>query len=179
MKIPLFDIDWTLLAKDPRRNIHMESFFYAFEHVYGIHNAKRSGVEGRLDNQIIIETVKLNGISEVQARLKAIEAMRVMVEYFENHKEEGLIKVLPGVKELLDVLRKKNVPMGLLTGNIEAIAWSKLEQGGIKDYFMFGGFGDKGERRVDLIEIALKRAMKALNREIKKDEFVIVGDTPP
>ena len=36
MKIPLFDIDWTLLAKDPKRNIHNEAFFHAFKEVYGL-----------------------------------------------------------------------------------------------------------------------------------------------
>lgn len=178
MKIPLFDIDWTLLAKDPEHNIHEKAFFYAFEHVYGIANAKRADVEGKLDNQIIIETLELNGVSKDKARLKLKEAMRAMIEYFKDHKEEGIIKVLPGVKKLLEILQKKNVPIGLLTGNVEEIGWAKLEQGGIRHYFQFGGFGDKGEKRVDLIEIARKNAEKVLKRELGERELVIIGDTP-
>jgi len=64
MKIPLFDIDWTVLDKDPKRNIHHEAFSYAYDKVYGVSNPKEINVEGKIDNQIIMETMVLNGVPE-------------------------------------------------------------------------------------------------------------------
>lgn len=178
MKIPLFDIDWTLLDKDPKRNIHHEAFLYAYDKVYGVSNPKEIDVEGKLDNQIIVETMQFNGISAEEVRQKLPSAFEAMKKYFFEHINEGTVHVLPGVRELLESLKERGVSYGLLTGNVEAIGWAKLKQAGIRDFFGFGGFGDKGEKRADLIGIAKDQAEKALNRKIEVEDFVIIGDTP-
>ena len=178
MRIPLFDIDWTLLDKDPKRNIHAEAFSYAYEAIYGVKNPKKINVEGMLDNRIIVKTIVLSGIPEKIAEEKVAEAIEAMKRYFFAHVNEGEVNSMPGVKELLSDLKNKNVPLGLLTGNVEAIAWAKLEQAGIKGFFSFGAFGDSALKRTDLIEVARKKAEKALNRTVKKKELVIIGDTP-
>jgi len=178
MKIPLFDIDWTLLDKDPKRNIHHEAFLYAYEKVFNITNPKEINDEGKLDNQVIIEVMQLNGVSREEVRQKLPEAFEAMKKYFFEHINEGTVHALPGVKELLGSLKEKGVYFGLLTGNVEDIGWAKLKQAGIRDFFDFGGFGDKGEKRVDLIHIAKDQAEKILNRRIEVEEFVIIGDTP-
>ena len=49
--------------------------------------------------------------------------------------------ILSGVRELLNTLKKEGVVMGLLTGNLEAGAWIKLERFGLDQYFSFGAFG--------------------------------------
>lgn len=178
MKIPLFDVDWTLLSKDKKHNIHGEAFLYAFDRIYGIINPKPIDGEGKVDSQIIIETVILNGISEEVAWEKLKETIKTMKRYFKEHRDQGTFKTLPGVREILETLRIGNIPIGLLTGNVEEIAWGKLEKAGIKDFFSFGAFGDQAHKRVKLIEIARRTAEQKLNRRVLKEEFAILGDTP-
>lgn len=178
MRVPLFDIDWTLLAKDRKHNIHNDSFFHAFKEVYGIVDPKTQSWEGKVDRQILVETAVLNGIGEDTARKKIPEAIDEMKKYFFQRRDEGVFNALPGVRETLEELRNRGALLGLLTGNVEAIAWAKLEIAGIKDFFKFGAFGDMSERRVDLIHIARSRAEHIAGHSIDIREFVIVGDSP-
>lgn len=177
-KIPLFDIDWTLLKG--RNPAHRNASAYALHTVYNLPNASNDDiyVEGRIDSQILIEIAKFHGISEKEAENKVDVGMTTMVDYFMKHAEEGHYEVMPGVKELLEILKKLGSPMGLLTGNVEEIGWEKVKRAGIKDYFSFGAFGSMALKRVDLIPIAKKRAEKILKREIPLESLVIVGDSP-
>lgn len=178
MKIPLFDLDWTLIGKNPVRNVHDEAFFLAFEKVYGLKLEKKVSQEGWIDNQIIIETVRKHGIREEEAKAKLQDATQLMAEYFTAHKNEVAFTPLPGVKKLLESLKEKHIIMGLLTGNVDEIGWGKVDEAGIKEFFQFGAFGNQALRRVELIYIAKEKAEEVLGKKIDKRELVIVGDTP-
>jgi len=178
VKIPLFDIDGTLLTGGNK--VHHDSFDYALKTVYKHPTASVNEIEpqGMIDTQILIEILKLHGISEAKAKEKLGEAMEVMVHYYETHKETGKHILLDGVLDILKALQKKKVPTGLLTGNVEKIGWAKMESVGIKDYFTFGGFGNLAFKRVDLIKIAQKRLEAITKTSIPLNQFVIIGDTP-
>lgn len=177
MKIPLFDIDGTLFKTGGQ--LHQEAFNYIFENVYKI-PAKQTDIqaEGKTDKQIIIEVLEVHGISPEVSRQKVEEAMAQMSKYFVSHREEAKPVILPGVINLLEKLKEKNVPMGILSGNVETIGWTKIEQAGIREYFSFGAFGDKTEKRAELVEIARQNAGKVLNRNLEINDFIIIGDTP-
>ena len=68
MKIPLFDIDGTLFKT--ANPVHKNAFAYAFNKVYGV-DAKQTEIrpEGMVDNQIIIEVLKLHGLSETEIKV--------------------------------------------------------------------------------------------------------------
>lgn len=178
MKIPLFDIDGTLFKT--ANPIHYDAFTNAFKNVYKVFDANQKEIspEGMLDNQIIIDVLKLHGFSEEKIKEKLKTATMEMSKYVSNNLKEGSFSPLPGVKELLIALKSKNIPLGILSGNVEDIAWSKIENAGLIDYFQFGGFGDEAFKRVDLIEIARVKAEKVLNKNLEIKDFVIVGDTP-
>lgn len=178
-KIPLFDIDWTLLrGSNPA---HLDGFDYALQKVYGLSkdiSVRNHLTEGKIDSQILMEVAQKYGVKKQIAKEKIQDAMTAVVDYFMNHIDEGHFDVMRGVKHLLEDLKSKSVPMGLLTGNIEEIGWEKMEQAGIRDYFIFGAFGSMAFRRVDLIPIAKKRLSKILNEEVSLERFVIIGDSP-
>lgn len=177
MKIPLFDIDGTLFKTGSLS--HRYSFAYAFEKIYKVKATQTEiNPEGMVDNQIIVEVLKLHGLSEEEIKPKIKQATNAMTEYMEKHKDDVKPEILPGVLDLLNALKQKNVPLGLLTGNVEEMAWIKLEKGGIKDFFSFGAFGDKAYKRVELVEHARQNAEKALGRTVDKNELMIIGDTP-
>ncbi|KAJ4974711.1 hypothetical protein NE237_007885 [Protea cynaroides] len=84
------------------------------------------------------------------------------------------------VESLLQELSsKENVAIGLVTGNLEEIAWMKMESLDIKKYFTapnFGGFGSDHIDRGYLVKIAAERAEKLFHGGF--DLRVHVGDTP-
>ncbi len=178
MKIPLFDIDGVIISKTTNKP-HSEAFNHIFRSIYN-KNASLSEVntDGKIDNQIIIEVLKLHGLSTEAVKKKLKKATREMANYFYSHEHKGQYIALNGVKELLKDLKNRKIPAGVLSGNVEAIGWRKIETAGVRRYFDFGAFGDSAFKRVDLIKIARKKAEKKLNITIPYKTFVIVGDTP-
>ena len=178
MKFPLFDIDGTLL--EGINKSHLDSFDYALRTIYKQPAASVSELSfhGMIDTQILIEILKIHGISEKEAKGKMDEAIQAMVYYFENHKENGKFILLSGVKHILKELQARQVPIGLLTGNIEQIGWEKMKLAEIRDYFTFGAFGNLAFKRVDLIKVAQERLQQMTSTEIPLKHFAIIGDTP-
>lgn len=177
-KIPLFDIDWTLLIGE--NSVHKAGFNIAIHNIYKLPNASFDDItpHGMIDTQILIEIAKLHGVSEEEAVKKVPEAMLTMIDYYMKHAQEADYTLMPGALDLLGELKKLGIPLGLLTGNIEEVGWEKVRRAGIKDFFMFGAFGSLAFKRIDLIPIAKKRLEKMLNIEMPLERFVIVGDSP-
>ena len=87
--------------------------------------------------------------------------------------------VMPGVRELLEALHvRRDVFVGLLTGNFEAGARIKLDHFDLWRYFRCGAYGDDAADRNQLVPIALQRARRMGLPEIPPDAVVVVGDTP-
>lgn len=180
-KIPLFDIDWTLLkGEESNKKVHRDANDFALHTVYHQKDASWRDVfaEGSIDTKILIDILKIHGVSEEAAKSKMPEAIGIMTQYFLRHADEGYFEPMPGAIALLSELKERNIPMGLLTGNMEKIGWEKLRRAGIKDYFSFGAFGSMAFTRVDLIEIARLEASKVLGQQLSIHDFVIVGDSP-
>ena len=178
MKIPLFDIDWTLLKGGNK--VHSDAFAYAFKKLYHVDASDNEIVhDGMIDNQIIVEILKLHNISEETAKANIQGATRVMTEYFLQHTPVTQQSIpLPGSKELLIELRQKHIPIGVLTGNVEQIGWKKLENAGLKEYIDFGAFGNMAYYRPDLIPIARRRCNETFKSNYNLGNFVIIGDSP-
>jgi phosphoglycolate phosphatase-like HAD superfamily hydrolase len=64
--------------------------------------------------------------------------------------------------------------VGLVTGNIQGIAWRKMAAAGLREFFTFGAFGDESGRRADLPPLAVIRA----GRQAPSDRVYVLGDTP-
>lgn len=177
MKIPLFDLDGTVVKSGS--TIHSAAFEYAAKRIFGITlSTTLAEMQGKVDTQVLIELLQPHGISEKEAKAKMSEAMHTMDEYFNQHIKEELPIILPGVKSLLETLKEKKVPMGLLTGNVEGIGWGKMKQLGIRHFFTFGAFGSMAYKREDLVPIAYKNLIHATHGNYQLTDLVIVGDTP-
>jgi phosphoglycolate phosphatase-like HAD superfamily hydrolase len=159
--------------------INKDVFAYAAKKVYGI-DAKQTEInpEGMTDNQIMVQVLKLHGLTEDKVKQKIPQQIQAVTDYANTHQNEIELQVLPGVKELLINLKNNQIPMGVLTGNVEGLAWVKLNRVGIRDFFDFGAFGSQAYKRIELVEIARKNAEKALGKTFKTGDFMIVGDTP-
>jgi phosphoglycolate phosphatase len=173
-KLVLFDIDGTLI-KDFKG--HIASLLKSVEKVYGIKNVKGLNYHGMTDKQIIIEILKMNNLDEKTIYSKLKECTEIMTFLFNEIINKEKITLLEGVEDFLKELKENNILIGLVTGNLEIIARTKMEKIGINDYFKIGGFGSDNTDRTKLVKLAIKRAMESFNFKFSNNVFLI-GDTP-
>jgi phosphoglycolate phosphatase len=174
--IALFDIDKTLIA---RSRAHLKAFFIALRQVYGV-NAESSVMTqyGMTDQQIIREILARNGIPGAVINDNLPRCMQVMIDKFNELNREDSLELCPGVVELLTELEKRNALCGLVTGNLEPIAWAKLTKAGIARFFTFGGFGSDDEDRKKMAALALQRCRDLYNLHTSPCRIALFGDTP-
>jgi len=174
-RLVLFDIDKTILVGS---TFHYTALKDALSEVYGIKNPKAvKKMQGMTDLKIICETLSQENMDLQTIKAGLDECMELMYLKFSDALQKNDLKVLDGVKILLENLQRLEIPMGLVTGNIEAIAWLKLEKVGLKKYFKFGGFGDKIIKRSGLVKNALDASANNLGI-VKRENIFLVGDTP-
>lgn len=178
-KIILFDVDGTLVKGSKN---HWKAFNYALQSQFNvsIEGIDWSKFSGSTDSQIIFDLLVHKEISEHAALKRMPEIWEKMIDFYQTNisSEEGYI--LSGVNELLENLEKRNVVLGLVTGNLQQIAQLKLKKIGIKHIFEFGGFGDEHYKRGMLIKYAVRKAIKiyGFKADVSWKNTIHVGDTP-
>ena len=110
----------------------------------------------------------------------------LLAEAIEAYHADMLVR-LPGARSTAiagaaDAVRRfhaAGVPTGLLTGNIEPLAYLKVETVGLeRALFPFGAYGSDDESRDALPAVAAQRAAAHLGRAVETRELVVIGDTP-
>jgi phosphoglycolate phosphatase len=176
VKLVLFDIDGTLVdsGKQPRL-----AFAEALMEVYGeTGDIYHHEFSGKTDPRIMLDLLTEAGRTreEVVAWLPA--ARDAYLDRLDEILHRDRMRLLPGLPALLDTLAaRKDIAMGLLTGNFERGARIKLSRVGIDGYFAFGSYGDNQFDRNDLPPVALERAHALLGRRFDAADAVIVGDS--
>ena len=174
-RLVLFDIDKTLLVGS---TVHYTALKNALSEVYGIENPLPvKNMQGMTDLKIICETLLQENIDIKTIKSGLEQCMEIMYLKYKDSLQKQDLKVLEGVKELLGILQSVGIPMGLVTGNMEAIAWLKLEKVGLNKYFHFGGFGDKIIKRSGLVKNAIKASEQTIGK-IDNENIFLIGDTP-
>lgn len=176
-KLVLFDIDKTLVHGS---NAHKNAFIAAFKNVYNVIGSQEDiNPHGKTDQQIITEVLKIKGLTLDSIKRKIKECIRTIVEVYNETSKNDEIKILEGVKELLTELDKHKFLIGLVTGNIESIARSKLTKVNLNQYFKLGGFGsDPHNDRSDLVKLAIDKAEREFGFKYNGKNVFLFGDAP-
>ncbi len=176
-KLALFDIDSTLILGSKSKDDI--AFPEAFRKVYGIDaDVYVINRHGMTDQQIIIDVLRKNGLDEKTIMHKLKDCMQALTESFLKNIGRDEIIVLDGVKDLLEELENHEVLMGLVTGNLEPIAWSSLKKVGLDRYFKLGGFGTDSINRTNLVRLAIKRAKENFGFNLSNNDVFLFGDAP-
>ncbi len=176
----LFDIDGTILltAGAGRRaltaaladEVHLDD---AFDQVR---------FDGKTDPQIVRELLTVAGHAGASDASLVQSLCRRYVALLEEELRQprSATTLMPGIVVLLDTLAaRREVVLGLLTGNMVEGAGLKLSAAGIlPDRFQVGAYGSDSAHRPDLPAIAARRAATHFGREPRGREVVIIGDTP-
>jgi len=178
MYIILFDIDGTLVltggAGVRAMNRACEDLVSGAEPMAGVTFA------GRTDWSILDDILRNHGHTLDEALLDELRRRYVTHLQEEIHLPgRGVKDVMPGIRELLDVLRtRQDVSIGLLTGNFVEGARIKLEYFDLWKYFPWGAFGGDSASRNDLVPVALARAREHGIDGVSPANVLVVGDTP-
>jgi len=173
----LFDIDGTLVLTGGAGGRAMS---LAFQEIFGVRDAL-SGISmaGRTDAWILADALTAHHIAsdpEKLVRFRDAYLRHLTIELDKPGARKGL---MPGVRELLDVLRRRDdVYVALLTGNYEEGARIKLEYFDLWRYFRCGAFGDDAPQRDGLVSKALERIAASGGPSFSAADAVVIGDTP-
>lgn len=169
----LFDIDGTLLhCLD---SVHYESFSSAVRQVLGS-ELSLDGVtlHGNTDPGILRDAFRHAAIEEAIWRPNAAAILTCMSEQVRLRQTQMKASVMPGVEAALAHLKHKGAALGVATGNIASIGWTKVAVAGLRSWFTFGGFSDRYEVRSEMIANAAALARAAAGSAAS---ICVVGDT--
>lgn len=132
---------------------------------------------GRTDRAITADLFRFHGIPEsAETRRRFLAAY---LDHLPGMLAELRGRVLPGIRELLDrLVARRDVSLGLLTGNYRRGADLKLQHYRLDHHFRFGGFGDEHFERDDVARVALREACRHLDRDVSPEHLCVIGDTP-
>lgn len=179
MKLVLFDIDGTLLTSEGLGRASMRS---ALADVFGSPGSESYRYDGKTDRQIVRELMRQEGHSNESID----ERMDSLMQHYVSGLDERIarggfdVRPLPGIPELLgDLEQRKDIVLGLLTGNIVEGARRKLGAAGIDiTRFKINAFGSDHEHRPSLPAIAQRRASESLGVDLDRGAMIVIGDTP-
>ena len=175
-RVAFFDIDGTLMTGGPAKN----AFCGAMIDTFGtVGNVEEVSFGGKTDPQIAREL--LVGIDYsvdlIEERFPSL--WHSYTERLADELTQCPMQVLPGVHELLNILKRMDdIGVGLLTGNIARGAQLKLDSAGLTEHFVLGSYGSDHEEREHLSRIALQRARHMWNPALCPENTVVIGDTP-
>lgn len=176
-KLILFDIDGTLIltggvaaklmAEAVAEQVGMPVQWNIYDFV------------GNTDRNIIYTLLNRSGVREA---IMEETTNRSMENYLKKLKQElkrdELVTILPGVKQLLSVLKSDNrFALGLLTGNVLQVAQIKLAKDNLFSFFPIGAFGDDALKREQLPSFAIQRAERYYGHFFDRMDIWLVGDS--
>jgi phosphoglycolate phosphatase len=175
----LWDIDGTLITTGVIGRRALEG---AAAEAAALDTVPEISMGGKTDPQIIAEILTAAGVPDrLIAGLvpKALATAETLLAQGRSRMvTEG--RVHPGVLTVLTRLDAiGGVRQSLLTGNVRANAFVKVETFGLAGFFDFavGAYGDDDANRDNLVPIALDRVARLRDEHYSLSEVWIVGDT--
>lgn len=174
-RLVAFDMDHTLVDVT---EAHLTGFRKALATVYGVEVdlalKKHSGNTQLNAIRVICEEAGLDP-ELIESRLS--EAVEVLSQTTISQLDDDLrSETLPGAVDLLDSLRDRGHPLGLITGTVRPVAEVILQRAGLRDYFVVTACGDEASDRPSLLELLLKRFARR-SRLDSREPPLVIGDS--
>jgi phosphoglycolate phosphatase-like HAD superfamily hydrolase len=166
----LFDIDGTLMRGAGAH--HKEALLEGVRRVTGrVTSFDGIDTAGKLDMDLIVAL--LGGPAESQI-LQQI-AHETQAAYLTNCNHDLRPFVLRGARELIEQLHHRGAALALVTGNLSAIGWRKMELAGLKDFFHTGAFSEDASTRSEIAKLAALRARRE-QHALPDCRIALIGD---
>lgn len=172
----LFDIDGTLLRRAGPH--HRQALIDSVRRVTGFETTTEGvPVQGMLDRDILSRMLSNAGVSPARIRRHMPAMVALAQQIYARTCPDLRRRVCPGARMLLYRLSRRGIPVGLVTGNLTRIGWTKMERAGLKPYLRFGAFAELAKDRSGLVRIALRHARRQgwIDRS---SPVALIGDHP-
>jgi phosphoglycolate phosphatase len=182
-----FDVDGTLIRATGQdaNKLHKDAFAHGFLEVFGIETTiDVIDYQGSTDMLISRATMRHHGVDDAVISERMDAHCAAMCRYALERRENAAdgLELLTGVRQLLEILSARaDCTVCLVTGNLEPIAWAKMERLGIEHLFSlprFGGFGSDHTDRGVLVKIAAQRSESQDYNGVPHVKRFHFGDTP-
>lgn len=179
MKIILFDIDGTLIKAG---GAGLRGLNRAIKDMCGVDDiCSKFQLQGSTDKENFRTAfIQASGKKPTARQARELERRYVacLPKEVERSIKAGNYFKVKGVEKLLKTLSKrKDVLVGLGTGNLKAGAFIKLKPSGLTKYFVFGGYGCDSHIRSRMLRKAVERAGKLLRKAVRPGDVYVIGDT--
>jgi phosphoglycolate phosphatase len=189
----LWDVDGTLLNAG---GVGADLYSVVFLELFGRALEVVAPMAGRTDRAIILETLTLAGVPEPRRHVDPFIAGLAAQAPSVRTAVAVRGRALPGAAAALAALASGRraaagngaaaasdgrVRQSVLTGNIRTLAEVKLAAVGLRDPLdlCIGAYGDDHEERVELVQVARRRAAAVHRRSgFDGQGTVVIGDTP-
>lgn len=183
-KLVLFDIDGTLLRHfggEPDVNVGWYRFIHALNSIFHIHAVPTPEVNyhGSVDRAILYDIARKYGVakSDFDAKWEAVKA--AVIEYAHTKETKRIYEAIPEAVQLLKRIHERPdlYYLGILTGNVEKMAYWKLRHIGI-DPRIFRLFvtSDEFEDRISLAKSTFMRVEKDMEIVVLPQQTIVIGD---
>jgi len=171
----LFDIDGTLLGMP---GVGRQSFVRALDTIFGIKdNLDYINFSGNTDLNVLQQIMAHHGLPLTQD--DCVRFHRQLPLELAQASHQARLILYPGIREVLEAISTRpDVVLGLVTGNVEACAWIKLQQFNLHNHFVLGAFGDEHSERNKIAQLAMERVLSRLKPGYAVKACFLVGDTP-
>jgi beta-phosphoglucomutase-like phosphatase (HAD superfamily) len=169
----LFDTYKTVVrnAKDISHYVE-ESIMNIFGIIVKINLAEYDGLSSKqIARAILLE----NGFHEKDISHKLDRYMEDLPYSYANVAWSDTIEVTEGAGELLEELEKRDVLVGMATGEAEKVAKMRLNKVKMDHYFKFGAYGEEGMTFSEILEKGLK---KAEENGFQKEDGILIVSSP-
>lgn len=176
-KLILFDIDGTLLVA---RGQGRENVTAILSEIIG-KPITTDGVvfAGSTDPYIMQQVLQRNEVPQEHHAELLPRILKAYTGYAAEALDPNRVVALPGAYDLvMELQAHPDVQLGLLTGNVEPVAYAKVRAIGLEACFPFGAFGSDHADRAALPAIAVQRALSYTHHTFAGKDIVIIGDTP-
>ena len=170
----LFDIDGTLL--NTRGAVQYRAFCRAAQTVFGlVPRMEGLRMHGSTEVTILRAVLRREGVAESQIEAGLTPLIEHMCAEVSANASDMRVELCPSVRELLDQLQGAGKLLGIVSGNVEPIGWTKLEVAGLRHYFAFGCYSNPLELRRDIFREGVREVHARLHDGASVYAF---GDTP-
>lgn len=182
-KLILFDIDGTLVHGS-KYNVRywQERVVMSIRETFGVTPVKPDPkiYNGFVDRNLFWHLALDAGVTKERFDKLFHKVSKIFHKHTRKHVSQGYsgwVRI-PDAVDLVENIRRTNrTSYGLITGNIQANGWYKLEVAGIKSLFNFGVFADSVEDRLELARHAKKNAEIHFSRQFNGKDIIVIGDT--
>ncbi len=181
-KLILFDIDGTLIRHvgDGTKK-WMRRIRTAAREIYGVDpgDFEPAPYHGKIDRQAAWMSVEPLGISRsIFLEKYHLFADRFFGQLLNDPADQSLYQQIPDAKRLVDLLRlKKEICLGVLTGNMERIGKWKLTHTGYDGLLPFAMWSDGFDDRFQLAKAVYEKANAFFHESFGPDNTIVIGDT--